>query len=251
MSAELRLLLRDLRQAQDLSQDELARQLGISRQSIISLEQGAYLPSFPLLINMIHFFNCSLEELVEGFTLSEVEGAPKLIQQENNQDIEEGGEQDMQIARWDPFQAIDKMHDEMGDVVERTFGRVDWPRALGTTAGAMNIHETDKEYEIQVQVPGYKEDEINLEFSDDTLTISGEKKVEEKEENPSTGSRPASSKTMISREWAHASFSRQVRFAQPIKDEKVEAKLSDGTLTITAPKVEPVKPKIKKIEVKK
>ena len=243
MSAELRLLLRDLRQAQDLSQDELARQLGISRQSIISLEQGAYLPSFPLLINMIHFFNCSLEELVEG--------APKLIQQANNQNIEEGGEQDMQIARWDPFQAIDKMHDEMGDVVERTFGRVDWPRALGTTAGAMNIHETDKEYEIQVQVPGYKEDEINLEFSDDTLTISGEKKVEEKEENPSTGSGRASSKTMIRREWAHASFSRQVRFAQPIKDEKVEAKLSDGTLTITAPKVEPVKPKIKKIEVKK
>ncbi|MDO8649779.1 MAG: Hsp20 family protein [Candidatus Berkelbacteria bacterium] len=233
MSAELRLLLRDLRQAQDLSQDELARQLGISRQSIISLEQGAYLPSFPLLINMIHFFNCSLEELVEG--------APKLIQQENNQNIEEGGEQDMQIARWDPFQAIDKMHDEMGDVVERTFGRVDWPRALGTTAGAMNIHETDKEYEIQVQVPGYKEDEINLEFSDDTLTISGEKKVEEQEEKKNT----------IRREWTHASFSRQVRFAQPIKDEKVEAKLSDGTLTITAPKVEPVKPKIKKIEVKK
>src|SRR3989344_2078062 len=233
MSAELRLLLRDLRQAQDLSQDELARQLGISRQSIISLEQGAYLPSFPLLINMIHFFNCSLEELVEG--------APKLIQQENNQDIEEGGEQDMQIARWDPFQAIDKMHDEMGDVVERTFGRVDWPRALGTTAGAMNIHETDKEYEIQVQVPGYKENEINLEFSDDTLTISGEKKVEEKEEKKNT----------IRREWAHASFSRQVRFAQPIKDERVEAKLSDGTLTIIAPKVEPVKPKIKKIEVKK
>jgi HSP20 family protein len=233
MSAELRLLLRDLRQAQDLSQDELARQLGISRQSIISLEQGAYLPSFPLLINMIHFFNCSLEELVEG--------APKLIQQVDNQNIEEGGEQDMQIARWDPFQAIDKMHDEMGDVVERTFGRVDWPRALGTTAGAMNIHETDKDYEIQVQVPGYKENEINLEFSDDTLTISGEKKTEEKEEKKNT----------IRREWAHASFSRQVRFAQPIKDEKVEAKLSDGTLMITAPKVEPVKPKIKKIEVKK
>src|SRR3989344_7591967 len=103
MSAELRLLLRDLRLGQDLSQDELARQLGISRQSIISLEQGAYLPSFPLLINMIHFFNCSLDELVEGFTLSDVEGAPKLVQQEINKHNEEGGEHKMQIARWDPF----------------------------------------------------------------------------------------------------------------------------------------------------
>jgi len=233
MSAELRLLLRDLRQAQDLSQDELARQLGISRQSIISLEQGAYLPSFPLLINMIHFFNCSLDELVEG--------APRQIQQIVNENNEKGGESAMQLTRFDPFQAIDRMHDEMNSMVEKTFGQVDWPRAVGSMTGAMNIHETDTEYEIQVQVPGFKEDELNLEYSEDTLTVSGEKKTEEKSEKKNT----------IRREWEHSSFSRSIHFAQPIKDESVEAKLADGTLTIHAPKVEPVKPKIKKIEVKK
>jgi len=233
MSAELRLLLRDLRQAQDLSQDELARQLGISRQSIISLEQGAYLPSFPLLINMIHFFNCSLDQLVEG--------APKIIQGVEEVNINKGGKDTMEIRRWDPFQAIDKMHDEMGDVVERTIGRVDWPQALGTTAGAINIHESAKDYMIEVQVPGFKDSEINLELSENTLTVSGEKESDQKEVK----------KNFIRREWEQATFSRSVRFAQPIKEDQVEAKLADGTLTIVAPKVEPVKPKIKKIEVNK
>jgi HSP20 family protein len=233
MSAEFRLLLKDLRQAQDLSQDELAHQLGISRQSIISLEQGAYLPSFPILINLIHFFNCSLDELVEG--------APKLIQKIETANSQKGDEPAMPVIKWDPFHAIDRMHDEMGEMVERTFGRMDWPQAVGSMTGAINIHETDQEYEIQVQAPGFKEGDLNLEFSDDTLRISGEKKVKEKEEK----------KNVVRREWEHSSFSRSIRFAQPIKDDQVEAKLTEGVLTIHAPKVEPVKPKIKRIEVKK
>ena len=147
----------------------------------------------------------------------------------------------MEIRRWDPFQAIDKMHDEMGDVVERTIGRVDWPQALGTTAGAINIHESAKDYMIEVQVPGFKDSEINLELSENTLTVSGEKESDQKEVK----------KNFIRREWEQATFSRSVRFAQPIKEDQVEAKLADGTLTIVAPKVEPVKPKIKKIEVNK
>jgi len=233
MTANFRLLIKELRQDQELSQDELARALGISRQSVISLERGEYLPSFPLLIELINFFSCPLDQLVEGLPVNQIR------QQISNN--EEGGEGTMQISKWDPYQAIDKMHDDMSDMVEKTFGRVDWPRTIGTTAGAMNIHETDKEYTLDLQVPGFKENEVSLELTDNTLTVSGEKHTDDKEEK----------KNFVRREWEHASFSRQVRFSQPIKEDKVEAKLTDGTLTITAPKVEPVKPKIKKIEVKK
>ncbi len=157
----------------------------------------------------------------------------------------------MQITRFDPFQAIDKLHDDMSEMVERNFGRVDWPRTLGTTAGAMNIHESDKEYTVTVQVPGFKDGEINVELADGVLTISGERKAGEKEEDPSTSSGRASSTTLIRREWEHATFSRSIRFAHPIKEAGIEAKMADGLLAIHAPKVEPVKPKVKKIEVKK
>ncbi|MDP3992815.1 MAG: Hsp20 family protein [bacterium] len=201
MSTELRLLLRDLRQAQDLSQDELARQLGISRQSIISLEQGAYLPSFPLLINMIQFFNCDLEELVEG-----------LVQN---------------VA-------------QLPSTAELAIQSIEQP-ATRPAAGAINVYETAIEYEVQIQAPGFKENEIHLEFSGDTLTITAQAPIDQRD----------IAERLIRREWECDTFTRSIRFAYPINVDKVEAKLADGTLTIHAPKVEPVKPKIKKIEVKK
>ena len=206
MTAEFRLLIKDLRQAQDLSQDELARELGISRQSIISLEQGAYLPSFPILINLILFFNCDLDELVEGLS-----------------------------------QNVEQLPSEASIAPRKALGEADWSQNVGSLAGAINIYEADTEYEIQAQLPGFKETELSLEFTGDTLTISGEIKVNGDE----------SPKNYVRHEWDRRSFSRSIRFDLPINESKVEAKLADGTLTIHAPKIEPVKPKTTKITVKK
>jgi HSP20 family protein len=229
---KFRLLLRELRQASDLSQEELARALRVSRQSIISLERGEYLPSLPVLISLIEFFGCPIEELIEGIS-------PK-----NNRvvkQIRKGGERQMQLAPWSPFQAIDRMQEEMNDIIERTFGRGDWSNALQTTTGAMNIHESEKEYEIELQVPGYTEKEISIEMADNTLTVSGAKKEEAEQKD----------KDVIRREWQHSQFKRSIRFAHPIKEDGVAAKMENGLLKIIAPKVEPVKPKVKKIEIKK
>lgn len=233
MSGKIRLLLRDLRQAHELSQEELAHQLGISRQSVISLERGEYLPSTPILVSLIEFFNCPIDRLIDGVNIQRVS-------YDSNQ-IEKGGEQPMQLTPWNPLQAIDQMHEEMNGIVERTFGRGDWSRALSANVGAMNVHENDAEYEIEMQVPGLAENDISLEVSDNMLTVSGKKKAEEKKED----------KSMVRREWQHSEFSRSIRFAAPVQEDKVEAKLENGTLTITAPKVEPIRPKVKKIEVKK
>lgn len=147
----------------------------------------------------------------------------------------------MQMIPLSPFEAIDKMLDEMSSMVERTFGRGDWSRTIGGMAGAMNIHESDKEYDIEIQAPGYEDKDLTIEMTEDTLTVSGNKKEIIRED----------SQNLIRREWQHGEFSRSVRFASPIAEDKVEAKLENGTLVITAPKIEPTKPKIKKIEVKK
>lgn len=232
MSPEFRLQLRQLRQTKDLSQEELAKALGISRQSIISLEQGQYLPSFPLFIELIRFFNCPIDNLVEGLTVQQA--------QETNQ--LEGGETEMsQLTPWNPFQAIDRLHDEMTDLIDQNFSRTDWSRSLGPSVGAMNIHEDDKEYELEIQVPGYAEGDVNVELGEDTLTVTGVKKAEQKEDK---------GKTVVRREWEQSEFARTIRFAQPIKADQAEAKLEHGTLTITIPKVEPVKPKTTKIAIK-
>ncbi len=238
---KLRLLLRQLRLEQELSQEELARALSVSRQSIISLERGEYLPSAPLLIALMEFFNCPIEQLVDGVKLVYEDDRNVQEQVIQNKENWGGGDQQMQLTSSSPFQAMDRMQDEMNQMVERTFGRGDWSRTLGTVAGAMNIHETDKHYELEIQVTGYTDSDINIEMTEDTLTISGNKKHEEESEG----------KSLVRREWQHSQFSRSIKFSNPIKEDKVEAKLENGTLVIVAPKVEPIKPKVKKIEVKK
>ena len=48
-----------------LSQSDLATHMGVSRQTINSLENGRYLPSLPLAMNLARFFGTSVEELFE------------------------------------------------------------------------------------------------------------------------------------------------------------------------------------------
>ena len=49
----------------ELSQSDLAIQMGVSRQTINSLENGRYLPSLPLAMNLARFFGITVEELFE------------------------------------------------------------------------------------------------------------------------------------------------------------------------------------------
>lgn len=58
--------VKDLRVARDWTQEYLADAVGVSRQSIISIERGRYIPSLPLALLLARVFRCSLEEI---FTL--------------------------------------------------------------------------------------------------------------------------------------------------------------------------------------
>lgn len=55
--------LKEHRLAQGLSQQDLAQDVGVSRQSIISIERNKYVPSLPLALRLAWFFDCSVEDL--------------------------------------------------------------------------------------------------------------------------------------------------------------------------------------------
>ena len=57
--------IKEFRKKQHLSQEELADHLGVSRQSIIALEQGRTMPSLPLAVSMCQFFNSAFEEMFD------------------------------------------------------------------------------------------------------------------------------------------------------------------------------------------
>ena len=58
--------IRERRQARGLSQADLAAALGVSRQSINSIETGRYIPSLPLAIGLARFFETTVEEIFDA-----------------------------------------------------------------------------------------------------------------------------------------------------------------------------------------
>ena len=57
--------IKEQRLRRGLSQEALGRAVGVSRQSINSIERGRYIPSLPLALKFAQLFNCPTEELFE------------------------------------------------------------------------------------------------------------------------------------------------------------------------------------------
>jgi putative transcriptional regulator len=58
-------IIAELRKAGKVSQSELAAAVGVTRQTITSLETGKYTASLPLAFKIARFFGCSIEEIFE------------------------------------------------------------------------------------------------------------------------------------------------------------------------------------------
>lgn len=93
---------------------------------------------------------------------------------------------------------------------------------------AVDIAEDEKSYEIHVAVPGVKKQDFKIDLIDGKLTISGERKMEEKKEG----------KNFHSLETQYGSFSRSFFIPEDVKADQVEATYEDGLLKLTLPKKE-------------
>jgi putative transcriptional regulator len=55
--------IREFRKGSNLTQEELAREMKVSRQTIISIEKGKYVPSLQLALRIARFFGCPTDEM--------------------------------------------------------------------------------------------------------------------------------------------------------------------------------------------
>jgi putative transcriptional regulator len=55
--------VKDHRKSTGITQEDLAGAVGVSRQTIISIERGRYIPSLPLALRIAGFFGCSTDEM--------------------------------------------------------------------------------------------------------------------------------------------------------------------------------------------
>lgn len=105
---------------------------------------------------------------------------------------------------------------------------------------AVNIHETDENYTVELAAPGMKKEDFKLEVDKNHLNISSEKETSEEEKE----------KNYTRKEYSYASFNRTFRLPENVNPEKIEAKYKEGILRISIPKVTPEVKKLKNIEIR-
>jgi len=105
---------------------------------------------------------------------------------------------------------------------------------------AMNITESDNQFEIELATPGMSKEDFSVTLENDNeLVISLEKKQEAKNED-NKENEPKQHKKYHCHEFSYQSFRQSFNLAENIDLEKISAKMENGILTITLPKKEVV-----------
>lgn len=123
-------------------------------------------------------------------------------------------------------------------VFEDFWGRFDNPFGGGLSAGGprTDISETDEAMLVSVDLPGLDDKDIEVNVTDDMLTIRGEREEKSEKDGFSSQSR--------------RSFHRMIPVPPGVDPEKAEAEFKRGVLTVTLPKTEEAKARVKRIDVK-
>jgi len=103
---------------------------------------------------------------------------------------------------------------------------------------AVNVKETEKNYEIEVAAPGFRKEDIRVNVEDNVLTISAEKREEKENKKEENYTR---------REFSHTSFSRSFSLPPNVNDGDIKAHYEDGILRLTIEKAKEQKPQRKTI----
>jgi HSP20 family protein len=121
------------------------------------------------------------------------------------------------FARWDPIR----------DLLAIQHLERDAPSQAGWRP-PVDIQETDDRYVVTAEVPGVKQEDIQVAFNGDVLTLSGVRRERERE-------RPCEEYHRVER--GHGAFSRSFHLPVPVDAEHITADLHDGVLTVACPKL--------------
>ena len=117
-------------------------------------------------------------------------------------------------------------------ILDDFFGN-EWVDKTSSTAPAVNVIETDKEYKGEIAAPGLTRDDFKIDINEDNeLTVSMEKKVEKNEESEKEGKKH----TYLRREFSYSSFRQRMILPDNVNVDNIDAKMENGVLTIDIPK---------------
>ena len=143
------------------------------------------------------------------------------------------------ITRWEPFRELNTLQDRLNRLFQDSYARgTDELMTTGNFVPAVDVYEDEQAITLKVEVPGIEQKDIDIRVENNTLTVRGERKLEqeEKEEN------------FHRIERRYGSFVRSFTLPNTVDTEKVTAEYENGVLRIRLAKRAEAKPK--QIQVK-
>jgi HSP20 family protein len=130
------------------------------------------------------------------------------------------------LVRWMPFRELDAME-------RRARQLFDDAGFIPAASPAADVYETPQEFVVELEVPGFADEDLTLEITDHTLVVKGEVK-EEKERNE---------KTFLLHERIERAFERRFFLPEEADTDKLTATFKEGVLELHAPKIAAAKPR--------
>jgi len=141
-------------------------------------------------------------------------------------------------ARWNPQQNLDTIHNHLSRFLEPFTRIADEDLVSGAWVPPVDVAETQEKIIVRAEVPGMKQDDIQIEFENGLLTIRGERKLVKDE-----------GVTFHRVERTFGNFRRSFTLPRTVDPERISATYRDGVLEIEVPKKEEAKPKQIRIAV--
>jgi HSP20 family protein len=148
------------------------------------------------------------------------------------------------LIPWRPFRELDEMERRFDDMLSWPLLPAVWRRIPTMEMGwapAIDVFEKEDKFVVKAELPGMKEEDIDISVVGDTLTIKGERKAESEVEE----------EDYYYCERSYGSFSRSIAIPSNVDAKKIEANYNDGVLEVSLPKTPEVKPKKISVSAKK
>ncbi|MDA8090025.1 MAG: Hsp20/alpha crystallin family protein [Nitrospiraceae bacterium] len=142
-----------------------------------------------------------------------------------------------------PFEHLERQFEEFFGRPFSLLKQPWWPAKrmfeLEEPAPSVDIFEEGGDIVLKAELPGISKQDISVNLADHTITISGEKKKEEKVEE----------KDFYRVERSYGSFTRSFELPADVKADQVKAKFRDGVLEVRLPMTEEARKKAKSVPI--
>jgi len=131
------------------------------------------------------------------------------------------------LFRSDPFAELEQMTDRMRQMLDQVFSGSGGRSGGNTWAPLVDVTENEDAYVMEADLPGVKRDDVTIEVVGSELKIHGETKDEHEGDG-----------TAHQRMRRHGRFDYRFRLPDQADPDAIEARLSDGVLSVRVPKSE-------------